>query len=158
MKTRKKIEMALNLKMFLVLPVTLFVLLTLSSCSEKKTDESGSLSPTATTAANHVYLEVDELPVFSAGGDTALLNYIAKHTVYPEAAMKNNIQGKVILKLIVKADGSVDDVEVLKGADPSLDAEAVRVVKSLPNFEKPAINKGEPVAVHYMIPINFTLK
>ena len=162
MKTRKIPEMTVNLKILMVLPVIVIVLLALSSCSEKKIDEISSAQSTSVKSnsdiTDPVYIEVDQLPVFTAGGDTALLNYIAKHTIYPKDAMMNNIQGKVVLKLIVQKDGMVNEVEVLKGVDPSLNAEAVRVVKSLPKFEKPAIKNGKPVAVHYMIPINFALK
>ena len=97
------------------------------------------------------------MPVFN-GGDQEILNYIAKNTVYPEAAKINNITGKVIVKLIVEKDGSVSHVEILQGVNPLLDAEAVRVISTLPKFEKPGILNGKPVAVNYMIPITFTLK
>jgi protein TonB len=99
---------------------------------------------------------VDELPVFT-GGDTTLLKYIAKNTVYPEGARINKIQGKVVVRLVVEKDGSVSNVEVVKGVNPLLDAEAVRVVSSLPKFESPAKIDGAAVKVHYMIPISFAL-
>jgi periplasmic protein TonB len=78
--------------------------------------------------------------------------------VYPEAAKLNNITGRVMVKMVIEKDGSVSHVEILQGVDPLLDAEAVRVVSTLPKFEKPGILKGKPVAVNYMIPITFKLQ
>jgi protein TonB len=97
------------------------------------------------------------MPVFK-GGDLGLLKYIADNTKYPEAAKKNGVQGKVIIRFEIKDDGSVDKVSILKSVDPELDMEAIRVVKSLPGFEKAGIKDGKPVAVWYMVPINFVLK
>lgn len=120
--------------------------------------ESVASQPSAAaTIPDTVYVYVDEMPLFP-DGDSALLKYIAEKTVYPDAAKKNHITGKVIVKFVVGKDCSVSDVSVLQGVEPSLDAEAVRVVKSLPKFEKPAKSKGKPVAVWYMVPITFALK
>ena len=103
------------------------------------------------------FVQVDEMPVFP-GGDIAILKYIADNTVYPEEAKKNNITGKVIVRFIVEKDCSVSDVTILQSVNPQLDAEAVRVVKTLPKFEKPAKNAGVVVRVFYMLPITFDLK
>ena len=102
------------------------------------------------------FVVVEEMPMFP-GGETALLTYIMEHTQYPEVAKENNIQGKVIVRFCVTSKGGVDKVEILKGVDPELDAEAIRVVKTLPAF-KPGKQGGKPVPVWYMVPINFTLK
>jgi len=102
------------------------------------------------------FVVVEEMPMFP-GGETALLAYIAEHTNYPEVAKENNIQGKVIVRFCVTSKGGVNQVSVLKGVDPELDAEAVRVVTSLPAF-KPGKQGGKPVPVWYMVPITFTLK
>lgn len=102
------------------------------------------------------FVVVEEMPMFP-GGDPALLQYIAEHTQYPEVAKENNIQGKVIVRFCVTAKGTVDRVSVLKGVDPELDKEAIRVVQALPPF-KPGKQGGKPVPVWYMVPINFTLK
>ncbi|OFY71060.1 MAG: hypothetical protein A2Y71_09930 [Bacteroidetes bacterium RBG_13_42_15] len=99
---------------------------------------------------------VEEMPMFP-GGDAALLLYIAEHTNYPEVAKENNIQGRVIVRFCVTSKGGVNQVSVLKGVDPELDTEAVRVVNSLPAF-KPGKQGGKPVPVWYMVPITFTLK
>ena len=102
------------------------------------------------------FVVVEEMPMFP-GGDPALLAYIAEHTNYPEVAKENNIQGRVIVRFCVTSKGGVNQVSVLKGVDPELDKEAIRVVESLPAF-KPGKQGGKPVPVWYMVPITFTLK
>jgi protein TonB len=102
------------------------------------------------------FVVVEEMPMFP-GGDAALLAYIGEHTNYPEVAKENNIQGRVIVRFCVTSKGGVNQVSVLKGVDPELDAEAIRVVNSLPTF-KPGKQGGKPVPVWYMVPITFTLK
>jgi TonB family protein len=103
------------------------------------------------------WVEPDIMPVFK-GGDQAILDYVMKNTRYPELAKKNGIQGKVIVRFAVETNGSIGRLSVLRGVDPTLDAEALRVVGSLPHFEKPGFVKGKPVAVWYMLPVNYALK
>ncbi len=102
------------------------------------------------------FVVVEEMPMYP-GGDAALLKYIGEHTVYPEVAKENNIQGRVIVRFCVTSKGAVNQVSVLKGVDPELDKEAIRVVSGLPPF-KPGKQGGKPVPVWYMVPITFTLK
>ena len=102
------------------------------------------------------FVVVEEMPMFP-GGDPELLKYIGEHTQYPEVAKENNIQGRVIVRFCVTAKGGVSQVSVLKGVDPELDKEAIRVVNTLPAF-KPGKQGGKPVPVWYMVPITFTLK
>jgi protein TonB len=102
------------------------------------------------------FVVVEEMPMFP-GGDQALLAYIFEHTIYPEVAKENNIQGRVVVRFCVTSKGGVSQVSILKGVDPELDAEAVRVVNTLPTF-KPGKQGGKPVPVWYMVPITFTLK
>ncbi len=102
------------------------------------------------------FVVVEEMPMFP-GGDVELLKYIAEHTQYPEIAKENNIQGRVIVRFCVTSKGGVSQVSILKGVDPELDKEAIRVVNSLPAF-KPGKQGGKPVPVWYMVPITFTLK
>jgi protein TonB len=99
---------------------------------------------------------VEEMPMFP-GGDAAIQKYIGDNVVYPEVAKENNIQGRVIVKFCVTPTGGVDQVSILKGVDPELDAEVVRVVNTLPKF-KPGKQGGKPVPVWYTIPIYFQLK
>jgi periplasmic protein TonB len=102
------------------------------------------------------FVVVEEMPMFP-GGDAELLKYIAEHTTYSDIAKENNIQGRVIVRFCVTAKGGVSQVSILKGVDPELDAEAIRVVNTLPAF-KPGKQGGKPVPVWYMVPITFTLK
>ena len=102
------------------------------------------------------FVVVEEMPMFP-GGDAELLKFIAEHTNYPDVAKENNIQGRVIVRFCVTAKGGVSQVSILKGVDPELDAEAMRVVQTLPPF-KPGKQGGKPVPVWYMVPITFTLK
>jgi protein TonB len=102
------------------------------------------------------FVVVEEMPMFP-GGEIELLKFIAEHTQYPEIAKENNIQGKVIVRFCVTAKGGVSQVSILKGVDPELDKEAIRVVNTLPTF-KPGKQGGKPVPVWYMVPIAFTLK
>jgi TonB family protein len=102
------------------------------------------------------FVVVEEMPMFP-GGDSELLKYISENTRYPENAKVQNIQGKVIIRFCVKPDGGVSMTSVLKGVSPDLDAEAVRVVNTLPAF-RPGKQGGKAVPVWYMVPIAFTLK
>jgi len=102
------------------------------------------------------FVVVEEMPMFP-GGDIELLKYIGEHTQYPEIAKENNIQGRVIVRFCVTSKGGVSQVSILKGVDPELDKEAIRVVSGLPAF-KPGKQGGKPVPVWYMVPITFTLK
>ncbi len=113
---------------------------------EKSNDESESTP----------FVVVEEMPMFP-GGESKLLKFISENTNYPELAKTNNIQGRVIIRFCVTAEGGVSLISVIKSVDPELDAEAIRVVKTLPAFE-PGKQGGKPVPVWYMVPITFTLK
>jgi len=166
MKTKKNRFFPVNLRWFLSLPVIAALLLLVPACSQKnKTEESGTeIAPppppppsVADSDSEPPYDVVDEMPVFK-GGDTGIIEYVKANIKYPEPAMANGIQGKVVVRFVVGKDGSVSKVEILKGVHPELDIEAIRVVKSLPSFEKPGIKDGKEVAVWYVIPIQFALK
>jgi TonB family protein len=100
---------------------------------------------------------VDKMPVFP-GGESALLQFIADNTKYPENAKTEGIQGRVVVRFAVENDRTIDRINILKGVDPELDAEAFRVVKLLPKFEQPGLVNNKPVAVWYIVPITFTLR
>ena len=101
------------------------------------------------------FMVVENMPEFP-GGDLGLMKYIQKHVRYPAIAKEYNITGKVYVSFIVDRSGSVTNVKVVRGVDKNLDAEAVRVVKSLPKY-KPGKQRGKAVRVMFTIPINFTL-
>jgi protein TonB len=106
---------------------------------------------------------IDEPPVVYAetmpefpGGEKSLLKYIAENTKYPQLAIDNDVQGTVSIRFVVSKTGKVTNVEIFKGIDPLLDQEALRVVKSLPDF-KPGMQGGRAVSVSMVIPIVFQL-
>jgi protein TonB len=103
-----------------------------------------------------IFTAVEQMPQFP-GGEGELLKYISTHIKYPTMAAENNIQGRVVVKFVVQKDGKVGEVVVLRGKDPDLDKEAVRVVKTLPNFIPGKMN-GQAVSVWYTLPINFKLQ
>jgi len=106
----------------------------------------------------------DPVPFFSLadkpefpGGNNALLSYLGKSVKYPVIAQENGIQGTVYLSFIISEKGKVTDVSVLRGVDPSLDKEAVRVVSLMPDW-KPGKQGTKAVKVSYQVPIRFTLQ
>jgi len=101
------------------------------------------------------FVVVDEMPRFP-GGDQALIQYLVDNVRYPEATKAKKIQGKVIIRFCVTKTGSVDRISVLKGVDPDLDAEAFRVVSTLPAFT-PGKQGGVAVPVWYMVPVTFSI-
>lgn len=103
-----------------------------------------------------IFNAVEQMPQFP-GGEAELLKYISTHIKYPTMAAENNIQGRVVVKFVVQKNGKVGDVIVLRGKDPDLDKEAVRVVKTLPDFIPGKMN-GQSVAVWYTLPIQFKLQ
>jgi protein TonB len=185
MKTKNNPRFMANLKLFLVLPAILLVLIAFSSCAAKKNaatvhteiapppppppppplpsqsselrdKQKVTLEEPVNESDEIPYVVVEEMPMFP-GGDSTLLTYINQNTRYPETAKKNNIQGRVILRFCVTAKGTVDRISVLRGVDPEIDAEAIRVISSLPEF-KPGKQGGKPVPVWYMVPVTFALK
>jgi len=103
-----------------------------------------------------VFTIVEEMPTFP-GGDKGVSDFIYANIAYPEIAKENNIQGRVILRFCVTYKGGVDQVSILKPVDPSLDNEAIRVIKMLPPW-KPGKQGGKPVNVWYSVPVVFQLK
>ncbi len=107
-------------------------------------------------AQDEVFVVVDEMPEYP-GGLMALRTFLAQSTKYPIDAVKKGIQGKVYVNFVVEKDGTVGLVKIARGVYPSLDAEAMRVVKLLTNW-KPGKQKGKDVRVSFTVPINFALQ
>ena len=105
---------------------------------------------------NKVFTAVEQMPQFP-GGEAELMKYIQKNLKYPPVAMENNIQGRVVVQFVVTKTGKIGEVKVARGKDPDLDKEAVRVVKSLPDFIPGKMN-GQSVNVWYTLPITFKLQ
>lgn len=98
---------------------------------------------------------VEQMPQFS-GGMKALMDYLSTNISYPKEAHKKEIQGRVLVRFVVEKDGSISNAEVVKSVDPLLDAEALRVISSMPNWI-PGKQNGKAVRVKYTIPITFNL-
>lgn len=105
---------------------------------------------------NQVFTAVEQMPQFP-GGEGELMKYLSTHIKYPQMAMENNVQGQVVVQFVVQKDGSIGEVKVVRSKDPDLDKEAVRVVKTLPNFIPGKMN-GQAVNVWYTLPVRFKLQ
>ena len=125
------------------------------SNDERVFNVSGTLLRSSERQDGEPFTVVEEMPVFP-GGDEALLKYIAENLRYPESAQKNNIQGRVYIQFAITSTGTIGEVKIMRGVDPELDAEAVRVIKSLPAFT-PGKQGGVAVPVWYSVPILFQL-
>lgn len=112
------------------------------------------IKPNVTDA--DVYEVVENMPEFPDGGMSGLMKYLSANIRYPEAAHKAGTQGRVTVQFVVGKDGSIGNVSILRGVDPALDAEAIRVISGMPKW-KPGTQKGEPVNVKYTVPVMFRL-
>ena len=100
-----------------------------------------------------VFAVVEDMPNFPGN----VQQWISKNIKYPMIAQENNIQGRVFVQFVIERDGSVTDVKVARSVDPSLDKEAIRVVKAMPKWT-PGKQRNKPVRVSYTVPINFQLQ
>ena len=103
-----------------------------------------------------VFINVEEQPQFP-GGAPKLLEYLSQNIRYPKEAMETDKQGRVIVSFVIRKDGSISDAKVVKPVDPLLDAEALRVVNTMPNWT-PGKQSGKAVNVKYTVPITFRLE
>ena len=103
-----------------------------------------------------VYMVVEEMPEYP-GGMAECMKFLSENVKYPASAHEANIQGRVIVKFTVQKDGTLTDVQIVRGVNPELDAEAIRVVKMMPKW-KPGKQKGKSVNVNFTIPITFSLQ
>ena len=99
---------------------------------------------------------VEQQPQFP-GGQSALLSWLSQNIHYPPVAEENGIQGRVVVSFVVEPDGSISNVQVVRGVDPSLDKEAVRVTKAMPKWQ-PGKQNGQAVRVKYNLPVTFKLQ
>lgn len=105
---------------------------------------------------NKVFDVVEEQPSFP-GGQGALMQWLRDNIKYPVIAAENGIEGRVIVQFVVSKSGSISNVNVVRGVDPSLDKEAVRVVSNMPNWT-PGKQNGTTVNVRYTLPVTFKLE
>ena len=107
-------------------------------------------------SSQNVYDQVEQMPEFP-GGMPAMIEFLQTNLKYPEDAIKQEVGGRVMVMFVVETDGTLSNVRVARNVFPSLDAEAVRVVKTMPKW-KPGKEKGRPVRVNFTLPVVFSLK
>lgn len=103
-----------------------------------------------------VFDVVEQMPSFP-GGPSALMEWLSNNVKYPVVAQENGVQGRVVVSFVVERDGSITDVKVVRGVDPSLDKEASRVVRAMPRWI-PGKQNGSAVRVKYNVPVAFRLQ
>jgi protein TonB len=106
--------------------------------------------------AQKVWDVVEQQPSFP-GGNAALMSWLSSNIHYPPVAEENGIQGRVVVSFVVEPDGSISNVQVVRGVDPSLDKEAIRVTKAMPKWI-PGKQNGQAVRVKYNLPVTFKLQ
>lgn len=112
--------------------------------------------PADSTAKEEVFMVAEQMPEFP-GGMKEMLKFLQENVKYPENAMKNNVQGRVIVQFVIEKDGTPTEFKVLRSVDPDLDAEALRVMKAMPKW-KPGMQKGQVVRVKFTVPVSFKLQ
>lgn len=119
-------------------------------------DFSNMVFEEETRDEGEIFMIVEEMPEFP-GGTEALQKYLAQSVRYPVIAQENGIQGRVYIQFVINQNGEVTNADILRGVDPSLDREALRVVEAMPKW-KPGKQRNRPVRVSYTVPINFVLQ
>ena len=127
-----------------------------SEAEQKSEAKASDATAPADTTKNVVYDVTETLPQFP-GGQGVLMKYLAANIKYPASAVKAKKQGRVIVTFIIQKDGSVAKARIARSVDPELDAEALRIVKAMPNWT-PGTQDGKPVNVKYAIPVVFSLQ
>ena len=160
-------------KYLLILPVTLLLIAANSVyAAQQETVTGETVAMPAITSDEEIFLQdpppvrkegtgeeifvvVENQPEFP-GGQEAMMQFLADSIRYPRESMEKGVQGRVICNFVVMKDGSVSDVQVVRGVDPLIDAEAVRVLKLMPDW-KPGTQRGKAVNVRYTLPVVFRL-
>ena len=171
MKNRQKTNSFAGYKYLLFVPLA-FALVFMASCKRKtkvqeQVMEGTKVEVKAETGedtaqiknaepTDKAYEVVEQMPTFK-GGDAALMKYLSENIKYPEAAEKAGEQGRVVVNFIVEKDGAVSNVKVVRSVTPTLDAEAVRVIKAMPKWV-PGKQDGKLVRVKYNVPVSFRLQ
>ena len=113
-------------------------------------------APTDGVAKDEVFMVAEQMPEYP-GGMKEMLKFLQENVKYPENAMKNNVQGRVIVQFVVEKDGTLTEFKVARSVDPDLDAEALRVLQIMPKW-KPGMQRGKIVRVKFTVPVSFKLQ
>ena len=171
MKNKQKTNLFAGYKYLLFVPLA-FALVFMNSCKRKPKVQKQEMEGTrvvvkAESAEDTAQIKnvestektfevVEQMPTFS-GGDAALMKYLSENIKYPKAAEKAGEQGRVVVNFIVEKDGAISNVNVVRSVTPTLDAEAVRVIKAMPKWV-PGKQDGQSVRVKYNVPVSFRLQ
>ncbi|MCQ2345228.1 MAG: energy transducer TonB [Paludibacteraceae bacterium] len=127
-----------------------------SNNGNNDTETAVNSSAPAESEDDVVFIVVEQMPEFP-GGFEAMRQYLMDNVVYPESAKKDRVEGRVVCQFVVNTDGTITEVIVVRtSGDERLDAEAVRVIQSMPVW-KPGKQRGKNVRVKYTMPVNFRL-
>ena len=159
MKNKQKTNRFAGYKYLLFVPLAI-ALLAMNNTTIRANVQKKVVKTTKTTkkagANDKVYVVVEQMPAFP-GGDAALMKYLSENIKYPKAAEKAGEQGRVVVNFIVEKDGAISNVNVVRSVTPTLDAEAVRVIKAMPKWV-PGKQDGQFVRVKYNVPVSFRLQ
>lgn len=176
MMTKKRTTKVARLKLLLVLPLALMMLLAVTISPEVMAQEDKKTippppPPKAVQKADKpaeapkaisqddpeqlIFTVVEDMPEYP-GGKKAMYTYLGQNIKYPAKAMQDSVEGTVFVTFVIKNDGSVSNVRLLRGIGSGCDEEAMRVVEGMPNW-KPGKQRGKTVNVQYNLPIKFTL-
>jgi len=159
MKNKQKTNSFAGYKYLLFVPLVIALLAMNSTAMranvQKKVVKTNKITKKS-GANDKVYVVVEQMPSFP-GGDSALSKYLLANVKYPVSALKAQKQGRVMVRFTVEKDGAISNVKVARSVTPSLDAEAVRAIKSMPKWS-PGKQGGEFVRVKYIVPVSFRLK
>ena len=166
MMNQKKSNRWMMLKALFVIPVATLAVSVFANTSDMSSMAKAANTTTNSISTNNmqtkqsdskVFVAVEVMPQFK-GGNKALMEYLMMNVKYPESAAKAKQQGRAVVGFVVRKDGTVSDVYIVKSTGYDvLDNEAMRVVKSMPAWE-PGKQKGKPVDVKYFVPITFRQK
>ena len=140
---------AIRIALVMSLVLASFSALALDSSNQKNKCDSSSRH-------EEVFIAVEQMPQFR-GGETALMKYLQENIIYPEQAVKDSIQGRVVVQFLVDITGEVGEVKIVRSVREDLDEEVVRLVKTLPKFS-PGRICGKAVRVWYTLPVTFKLQ
>ena len=145
-----------NIHRLAVVRVAVLVSFVAMTFSANASNPNASCQVRDTTGRVEVFADPEQMPMFP-GGETALLKYLQENVKYPPKAIKDSIQGRVVVQFIIDPSGNVGEVNVVRSVSEDLDAEAVRVVKTLPKFI-PGRMCGKAVSSLYTLPVTFKLQ
>ena len=153
-EVQQKADQALNADVAVANPMAKAEEAKAAELAKAEAKASDATAP-ADTTKNVVYDVTETMPQFP-GGQGVMMKYLAANIKYPASAVKAKKQGRVIVAFVIQKDGSVTNARIVKSVDPELDAEALRIVKAMPNWT-PGTQDGKPVNVRYTIPVVFSL-